>query len=204
LAYNHDAGQGAVVGAYGHPASTIGNNWLGTRVGDAKHQREGDSIYSKYIDYAFSFNTNSAAHPCVSVRILIVKGTGNNANDYSSTSISDWFVTDGTNAGSGNLLTQQVDTTKYTVLKDVIVYAMSSGNGVTVPAVGIADRPIFPVVRGRLKTGYKVQYVTGTEFPSKSNHRIQMAVIPYGNQNCSTAQNLLNGTLDLCHYFCDM
>lgn len=81
---------------------------------------------------------------------------------------------------------------------------MSSGNGVTVPTVNAADRPIFPVVRGRLKTGYKVQYVTGSEFPAKSNHRIQMAIIPYGNQNCGTNFHFVYATLDLCHYFSDM
>lgn len=210
--FNHDAGNGLVVGASGHTATQIGENWLGTTVGNGKHQREGDQIYSKYIDYAFQFQTQTDSKYNTSIRFLIVKGTGNNPNNYSGTSIADWFVTDGTSSGSGNLLTQQVDKTKYTVLKDVIIKPDPGqyAGVAAAPTSAVAPNTIsfnkikFPVIRGRLKTGYTVQYVTGTVYPSKSSQRIQIAIIPYADSACGTATVAIEAAGDICHYFTDL
>ena len=201
--FYHDAGDGvATVGGFGHPSNTAGNNMLGTVVGDAKNQREGDQIYSKYIDYAFQLQcvADRSNQQC---RFLIVKGTGNNANDYNSSSIADWFVTDGTSGGSGNLLVQPVDRTKYTVLKDIIVTPIKFGNNQLSMAAN-GDDLNYPIIRGRLKTGYKVQYKTGSTYPSKSSHRIQWAIIPYCNFGTGVTDLALQATMDMCHYFCDM
>jgi len=201
---NHDAGGSGVVGGYGHPQGTVGNNWLGTHQGDSKYQREGDSIYSKYIDYSMRISAKPI-WPAQVCRILIVKGTGNNTNDYDSSSIADWFITDGTSIGSGNLITQPVDTTKYTVLKDIIVYPNASGyNRVVADPSDKGDEPTYPVVRGRLRTGYKVQYKTGTTYPSKSSQRIQWAVIPYGDKHALVTDNIASMDVDIVHYFVDM
>lgn len=207
--FNHDAGNGPVVGGYGHPNNTIGNNWLGTTVGDSKHQREGDSIFSKYIDYALQVEGRTGNFWNLQCRFLIVKGTGNFANDYASSSIADWFITDGTSVGSGNLLTQPIDKTKYTVLKDVIFSPLPSSvpNSLVAPVGAGIDYNVlakFPVIRGRLKTGFKVQYKTGSEYPSKSSQRIQWALIPYADNNCTPGSIIVNAAMDVAHYFADM
>jgi len=199
--YNHVAGSGLIVGGYAHPASTVGNNWLGTIVGDAKNQREGDSIYSKYIDYCiYMYGFQDRRNQFC--RILIVKGTGNNAANYNTTDISDWFIADGTSGGSGYLACQPVDQTKYTVLRDMIVYPQGGyDNGIAPAANG--DNPMYLPVRGRIKTGYKVQYQTGTTFPSKSTQRIQVAIIPISGPSATT-DNVLSAVIEIAHYFVDM
>lgn len=202
LTYNHDAGQLAVVGAYGHPAATIGNNMLGTVVGNGKHQREGDAIFSKYIDYAIAAEAY-VDRSATSLRILIVRGVGNNAVNYDTTDIKDWFVTDGTSTGSGHLIAQPVDKTKYTVLKDVIVHPVAYGNNNAAPAV-TCNNVKYPVVRGRLKTNHKVQYITGSTFPAKGKDRIQIGIIPYCDFNAATTDNAVTANIEMCHYFYDM
>lgn len=203
--YNHDAGSGAVVGAFGHPAYSIGNNWLGVTQGDSAWQREGDAIYSKYIDYRIYLETkdNRMHTQC---RIIIVKGTGNNANDYNSTSIADWFITDGASTGSGNLISQPVDTRKFTVLKDFVVAPLSSTAGGLYSCAGASQGNatcMFPVVTGRIKTGYKVLYKTGTEYPTKSSQRIQIAIIPYNGNSSATNDNCVDARTEIVHHFCD-
>lgn len=203
--YNHDAGFTAVVGNWAHPASAIGNNWLGTSQGDSAWQREGDAIFSKYLDYTFYLESVDD-RMCSQCRILIVRGTGNNANDYNSSNIADWFVTDGPSAGSGALISQPVDTRKYTVLKDIIVCPLSStAGGISVSAPATQGNVVaqFPVIRGRLKTGYKVHYKTGTEYPTKSSQRIQMAIIPWNGEGVGVDNNVLHCRVELLHHFCD-
>jgi hypothetical protein len=201
--YNHDAGSGAVVGAYGHPTNAAGNNWLGVQQGDSAWQREGDAIYSKYIDYRIYLEAhdNRMHTQC---RVIIVKGTGNNTNDYNSTSIADWFITDGQSSGSGNLMSQPVDTRKFTVLKDFVIAPLSSSaGGLAVTGAQGNNTCMFPLVSGRLKTGYKVLYKTGSEYPSKSSQRIQIAIIPYNGNSSGTQDNCVDARIELVHHFCD-
>jgi hypothetical protein len=198
--YNHDAGSGVTIGGYGHPASNVGNNWLGTVQGDSKNHRDGDYIFSKWIDFSihgitYEDRTNQQ------MRVIIVRGTGNLAPDSNTSSIADWFIADGTSTMSGNLLTTPVDKQKYTVLYDRVFKPLVEYNGVVQAATGNDAR--YPVIKGRIKTGHKVSYITGTTYPNKSRNRIQVAIIPYGDTNAQLTDNICRATIELVHYFYD-
>jgi len=202
--YAHDAGLVAVVGGYGHPAASVGNNWLATSQGDSKFNRDGDSIYSKYIDYAIHVYAlpNRLNQQC---RIIIVRGTGNNSTDYNSSSIADWFVADGGVGGSGALLTQPVDTNKYTVLKDVIISPITPANAYGTAPAGTVECH-YPIIRGRVNVNKKVTFITNSTYPQKTIDRIQVAIIPYVNAQTGTAttDNVARATIELLHYFVDV
>lgn len=139
---NHDAGSGLVVGAFGRPQNKSGYNWLGVdQGGDTKCTREGDNIYSQYVDYKIQLMGYSN-YPSQACRIIIFSpkigsASGADFNLVGSTSVASLFVTDGSVTGSGNLLIQPVDTFKFKVLRDFVVHplknqiqgATANGNG---------------------------------------------------------------------------
>lgn len=201
---NHDAGAGVVVGANARPNARVGTNWLATVQGDAKFNREGDAIFSKYVDYVV--HVSAIADRLNQVcRVIIYKGNGNLSQETSSSSVADIFITDGGVAGSGNLLTQPVDGQKVTVLKDVVISPPNfpSGNGTA--QVGTLDNHYMPI-RGRIKTNKKVLYITGSAFPQNTIDRIQIAIIPYLNAQpgTSTLDEIARATVEITHYFVDL
>lgn len=126
--YAHDAGNTLAgvgyVGGYGRPNDKKGYNWLGLQVGDTKAKRDGDSVFSQYVDYKLQLNGYSN-FPSQMCRIIIFSpktiGVGGFNNLYGTSNISSLFVTDGTTTGSGNLLIQPVDTFKFKVHRDFVV-----------------------------------------------------------------------------------
>lgn len=126
-AMNHDAGSGLAVGAFGRPNDKTGWNWLATTKSssDPKYARDGDSIFSQYVDYKLQL-MGSYAYPSQACRVIIFTSKTYDNSLISSSDVSSLFVSDGSMTGSGNLLIQPVDTFKFKVLRDFIVYPLKN------------------------------------------------------------------------------
>jgi len=128
---NHDAGDGAIVGGFARPNNKHGWNWLaiapqgGT---SSKFNRDGDAVYSQYIDYKLQL-TGYSDYPSQSCRIIIFSPKALRTQTLTNTStVASLFVTDGSTSGSGNLMIQPVDTINYNVLRDFVVYPLKNQN----------------------------------------------------------------------------
>nr|AJP36474.1 putative capsid protein [Avon-Heathcote Estuary associated circular virus 27] len=125
---NHDAGSGQVVGGFARPNNRSGFNWMGLNQGDSKHDRDGDSIFSQYIDYKLQL-TGYSDYPSQSCRVIIFTPKALRTNTLiASSNVASLFVTDGSDSGSGNLLIQPVDTFNYNVLRDFVVHPLKNQN----------------------------------------------------------------------------
>jgi len=275
---NHDAGSGTIVGGFARKNEASGVNWLATIQGTngKKNEREGDSIFSQFVDYRLQLQGYSD-YPSQRCRIIIYsdRQAGNTA---ASSNISGIFVTDGTDNGSGNLLIQPVDTLRYKVYRDFVVYPLknqtmggtANSNGLykayesmaksyndmqfdyfkcknTLNAAAVTYPPLapaaaaaeadyvieaakaydeqttflefdpddfidpddtgndcnYPIIKGRIKTNRKIQYLTGSQNPVKVTDAIQLAIIPYSDHNCTTQTSILKYSQELVHYFKD-
>lgn len=204
-AMNHDAGSGLAVGAFGRPNDKTGWNWLATTKSssDPKYARDGDSIFSQYVDYKLQL-MGSYAYPSQACRVIIFTSKTYDNSLISSSDVSSLFVSDGSMTGSGNLLIQPVDTFKFKVLRDFIVYPLKNQTQGSAPNSNGNDAK-YPIVSGRIKVNRKIQYQVSPKEtqPIKDSDHIQCAIIPYADYSAGTGDTILHYNLELVHYFKD-
>jgi hypothetical protein len=121
---NHDAGALTTPGGYGRVNDKRGQNWLALLQGDTISKRDGNSVFSQYVDYKFQLN-GTATWPAQACRIIIYTDkVGASTESYSGV-VSQLFIKDGsTGNNSGNFMVAPVDKFAFNVLRDFIVYPL--------------------------------------------------------------------------------
>lgn len=121
---NHDAGSGTTIGGYGRVNDKRGQNWLGLLQGDGVSRRDGNSVYSQYVDYKFQLH-GTAEWPSQAVRIIIYTDRVGASTESYTGNIASLFVKDGTAGNySGNLMVAPVDKFAFNILRDFVVYPL--------------------------------------------------------------------------------